>query len=185
MTGLRRCVLGAQTKCACAPEHFRISEGSPGRRRPRSGRDRVAVARRPQSRSPAMKALVWHKPTDIRCETVPDPKIEHPRDAIIRVTSCAICGSDLHLYNGFMPGMKNGDIMGHEFMGEVVEVGPRGQGQAQGRRPRRRALHDHLRRVRAVPARQFLGLRDAPTATRTWPTRSSATRPRACSATPI
>ncbi len=71
-----------------------------------------------------MKALVWHKPTDIRCEEVPDPKIEEPRDAIIRVTTCAICGSDLHLYNGYMPGMVNGDIVGHEFMGEVVEVGP-------------------------------------------------------------
>jgi threonine dehydrogenase-like Zn-dependent dehydrogenase len=55
---------------------------------------------------------------------VPDPQIEHPRDAIIKVTSCAICGSDLHLYNGFMPGMQSGDIVGHEMMGEVVEVGP-------------------------------------------------------------
>ena len=52
------------------------------------------------------------------------PRIEHPRDAIIKVTSCAICGSDLHLYDGYMPGMENGDVMGHEFMGEVVEVGP-------------------------------------------------------------
>jgi threonine dehydrogenase-like Zn-dependent dehydrogenase len=71
-----------------------------------------------------MKALVWHKPSDIRCEEVPDPKIEDPRDAIIRVTTCAICGSDLHLYNGYMPGMMNGDVVGHEFMGEVMEVGP-------------------------------------------------------------
>jgi threonine dehydrogenase-like Zn-dependent dehydrogenase len=70
-----------------------------------------------------MKALRWHGKHDIRCETVPDPEIEHPRDAIIKVTSCAICGSDLHLYDGFMPGMRSGDIMGHEFMGEVVEVG--------------------------------------------------------------
>src|SRR3569833_1622425 len=70
-----------------------------------------------------MKALTWHGKGDMRCEAVPDPTIEHPRDAIIRVTSCAICGSDLHLYDGFMPGMENGDIMGHEFMGEVVEVG--------------------------------------------------------------
>jgi threonine dehydrogenase-like Zn-dependent dehydrogenase len=70
-----------------------------------------------------MRALRYHGKHDIRCDTVPDPKIEQPRDAIIRVTSCAICGSDLHLYNGFVPGMKNGDIMGHEFMGEVVEVG--------------------------------------------------------------
>ena len=71
-----------------------------------------------------MKALVWHKPSDIRCEEVPDPKIEEPGDAIIRVTLCAICGSDLHLFNGYMPGMMNGDIVGHETMGEVVEVGP-------------------------------------------------------------
>jgi threonine dehydrogenase-like Zn-dependent dehydrogenase len=70
-----------------------------------------------------MKALRWHGKGDIRCETVPDPQIEQPRDAIIKVTSCAICGSDLHLYNHFMPGMKKGDIVGHEFMGEVVEVG--------------------------------------------------------------
>ena len=71
-----------------------------------------------------MKALRWHGKKDIRCDDdVPDPIIEDPRDAIIKVTSCAICGSDLHLYDGFMPGMKNGDIMGHEFMGEVVEVG--------------------------------------------------------------
>ena len=70
-----------------------------------------------------MKALRWHGKKDIRCDTVPDPKIEHPRDAIIKVSSCAICGSDLHLYDGFMPGMESGDIMGHEFMGEVVEVG--------------------------------------------------------------
>lgn len=71
-----------------------------------------------------MKALCWHGKHDVRCETVPDPKIEHPRDAIIKVTSCAICGSDLHLFNGVMPEMQSGDILGHETMGEVVEVGP-------------------------------------------------------------
>jgi threonine dehydrogenase-like Zn-dependent dehydrogenase len=70
-----------------------------------------------------MKALVWQGTADIRCETVPDPRIEHERDAIIKVTSCAICGSDLHLFDHFMPGMQSGDIMGHETMGEVVEVG--------------------------------------------------------------
>ncbi len=70
-----------------------------------------------------MKALCWEGVGDIRYETVPDPKMEDGRDAIVQVTSCAICGSDLHLYDGFMPGMKHGDIMGHEFMGEVVEVG--------------------------------------------------------------
>jgi threonine dehydrogenase-like Zn-dependent dehydrogenase len=71
-----------------------------------------------------MKALCWHGKKDIRCDTVPDPRIEDPRDAIVKVSSCAICGSDLHLFDGFVPGMERGDIMGHEFMGEVVEVGP-------------------------------------------------------------
>jgi threonine dehydrogenase-like Zn-dependent dehydrogenase len=70
-----------------------------------------------------MRALVWHGTTDIRCDSVPDPAIEHPRDAIVKVTTCAICGSDLHLHDNFMPGMEKGDIVGHEFMGEVVEVG--------------------------------------------------------------
>ena len=70
-----------------------------------------------------MKALCWHGKMDIRYDTVPDPTIEDDRDAIIKVSSCAICGSDLHLYDGIMPGMKHGDIVGHETMGEVVEVG--------------------------------------------------------------
>ena len=71
-----------------------------------------------------MRALRWHGKKDIRCDyDVPDPILEDARDAIIKVTSCAICGSDLHLYDGFMPGMMHGDIMGHEFMGEVVELG--------------------------------------------------------------
>ena len=70
-----------------------------------------------------MKALVWHGTTDVRCDAVPDPVIEDGRDAIIKVTSCAICGSDLHLYDHFIPGMQSGDILGHETMGEVVEVG--------------------------------------------------------------
>ncbi|MEA2858945.1 MAG: hypothetical protein QOC72_984 [Methylobacteriaceae bacterium] len=70
-----------------------------------------------------MKALVWHGKEDIRCDTVSDPEIEHPRDAIVKVTSCAICGSDLHLFHNYIPAMLPGDIMGHEMMGEVVEVG--------------------------------------------------------------
>ena len=70
-----------------------------------------------------MKALCWHGTNDIRCDSVPDPKIEDGRDVIIKVTSCAICGSDLHLMDGLMPTMKSGDILGHEFMGEVVETG--------------------------------------------------------------
>jgi threonine dehydrogenase-like Zn-dependent dehydrogenase len=70
-----------------------------------------------------MKALTWHGKHDIRCESVPDPEIEDGRDAIIKVTACAICGSDLHLFNGVMPDMHSGDIMGHETMGEVVALG--------------------------------------------------------------
>jgi threonine dehydrogenase-like Zn-dependent dehydrogenase len=74
-------------------------------------------------RSPTMKALTWHGKSDIRCETVPDPTIQDGRDAIIKVTACAICGSDLHLFDGVMPTMEKGDVLGHETMGEVVEVG--------------------------------------------------------------
>ena len=70
-----------------------------------------------------MKALCWHGTGDIRCDTVPDPTIEDARDVIIKVSSCAICGSDLHLMDGQMPTMESGDVLGHEFMGEVVEVG--------------------------------------------------------------
>ena len=70
-----------------------------------------------------MKALCWYGRKDVRVENVPDPTILNPRDAIIKVTSTAICGSDLHLYDEYIPTMEKGDILGHEFMGEVVEVG--------------------------------------------------------------
>ena len=70
-----------------------------------------------------MKALTWHGTKDVRVDTVDDPEIINPRDAIIRITSTAICGSDLHLYDGVIPGVKPGDVLGHEFMGEVVEIG--------------------------------------------------------------
>jgi threonine dehydrogenase-like Zn-dependent dehydrogenase len=70
-----------------------------------------------------MKALCWMGKNDVRVETVPDPEILNKRDAILRITSTAICGSDLHLYGGFVPTMESGDILGHEFMGEVVEIG--------------------------------------------------------------
>lgn len=70
-----------------------------------------------------MKALCWHGKSDVRIDNVADPKIEDDRDAIIRITTTAICGSDLHLFDGFMPTLKQGDILGHEPMGEVVEVG--------------------------------------------------------------
>lgn len=71
-----------------------------------------------------MRALTWYGKHDVRIETVDDPEILNPRDAIIKVSSTAICGSDLHLYDGYIPTMQAGDILGHEFMGEVVEVGP-------------------------------------------------------------
>jgi threonine dehydrogenase-like Zn-dependent dehydrogenase len=70
-----------------------------------------------------MKALCWYGKHDVRVENVPEPKILNPRDAIIKVTTTCICGSDLHLYDGVIPTMMEGDILGHEFMGEVVEVG--------------------------------------------------------------
>jgi len=70
-----------------------------------------------------MKALCWYGTHKVRVENVPDPQIINPRDAIIKITSTAICGSDLHLYDGYIPTMEKGDILGHEFMGEVVEVG--------------------------------------------------------------
>lgn len=71
-----------------------------------------------------MKATCWTGRNSVEVEEVPDPKIMNARDAIVRITSTAICGSDLHLYDGYMPTMQKGDILGHEFMGEVVDVGP-------------------------------------------------------------
>lgn len=70
-----------------------------------------------------MKAVCWQGANSVTVETVPDPKIINPRDAIIKVTATTICGSDLHIYDGFIPSMQPGDIIGHEFMGEVVEIG--------------------------------------------------------------
>jgi threonine dehydrogenase-like Zn-dependent dehydrogenase len=70
-----------------------------------------------------MRAACWEGKETIRVETVPDPAILNPRDAIIKVTTTAICGSDLHIYDGYIPTMHKGDVLGHEFMGEVVDVG--------------------------------------------------------------
>jgi threonine dehydrogenase-like Zn-dependent dehydrogenase len=70
-----------------------------------------------------MRAVCWHGKGDVRVDTVPDPKIEHPRDVIIKITACAICGSDLHLLDGYQPTMEKGDVLGHENMGEVIELG--------------------------------------------------------------
>ena len=81
-----------------------------------------------------MKALCWYGAGDVRVERVPDPELVNDRDAILKVTSTAICGSDLHLFDGFMPTMRQGDILGHEFMGEVVEVGAKVTNLAPGDR---------------------------------------------------
>jgi len=70
-----------------------------------------------------MRAVCWEGKGDVQVHNVPDPKILNPRDAVIKITTTAICGSDLHLYDGYIPTMQKGDILGHEFMGEVVEVG--------------------------------------------------------------
>ena len=84
---------------------------------------------------------------------MPDPKILNPRDAIVRITSTCICGSDLHLYNGLMPTMEQGDIMGHEFMGEVVEIGAGvDREKLKSWRPRGCALHHCLRAMLLLPA---------------------------------
>lgn len=79
-----------------------------------------------------MKALCWQGKKDLRCEEVPDPIIEAPRDAIVEVTSCAICGSDLHLWDGLVPTMCKGDVMGHEMMGRIVDVGKEANGSGGG-----------------------------------------------------
>ena len=70
-----------------------------------------------------MRALCWFGKNEVRVEDVPEPKILNPHDAIVKISSTAICGSDLHLYDGYIPTMEKGDILGHEFMGEVVEIG--------------------------------------------------------------
>jgi threonine dehydrogenase-like Zn-dependent dehydrogenase len=72
-----------------------------------------------------MRANCWMGRNTVKVRDVPDPTILNQRDAIIKVSSTAICGSDLHLYDGYIPTMEKGDILGHEFMGQVVEVGPR------------------------------------------------------------
>ena len=104
-----------------------------------------------------MRALCWHGKGDVRVDTVPDPKIEHSRDAVIKITACAICGSDLHLLDGYQPTMESGDILGHENMGEVVELGSEVT-NLKDRRQGGGALHDQLRAVLVLPAGHVLGL---------------------------
>jgi NADPH:quinone reductase-like Zn-dependent oxidoreductase len=131
-----------------------------------------------------MKALVWHGKEDVRCDTVSDPSIEHPRDAILKVTSCAICGSDLHLFHNFIPAMLPGDIMGHEMMGEVVEVGSGVNGRLKEASALSYRSQSSVESVSSASAATFPSAR-RPTETRKWPIRYSAMRPLACSATHI
>ena len=105
-----------------------------------------------------MKALCWHGKSDVRVDTVPDPKIEDPRDAIVRITSTCICGSDLHLYDGYMPTMEAGDVLGHEPMGVVEEVG-KSVTKSQDGRPRGRPVHDLVRDLLVLRAAALLALR--------------------------
>jgi len=127
-----------------------------------------------------MKALVWHGTNDVRVERVPDPQLINPRDAIVKVTTTAICGSDLHLLDGFIPTMKPGDILGHEFMGEVVDVG-------KGNHKLKSATASWCRsrsRAGAVSSVNAASGRRATTPTRTRRSSSNCTdmRARACSA---
>ena len=92
-----------------------------------------------------MRALTWQGTHDVRVDSVPDPEIVNPRDAILKVTSTAICGSDLHLYDGVIPGVIPGDILGHEFMGEVVETGSPEQVLGTPTEPRTRAFISAVR----------------------------------------
>src|SRR5258708_17838108 len=84
---------------------------------------RLMPACGPRTRGKPMKAVVWHDVGDVRLDTVPEPKLEHPTDAIVRITTAAICGTDLHFIRGTVPGMRPGEIIGHEGVGVVEEVG--------------------------------------------------------------
>src|SRR5207244_3730662 len=99
--------------------------------------------------------LVWHGTNDVRVERVPDPKILNGRDAIVKITSSAICGSDLHLLDGYIPTMQTGDILGHEFMGEVVEVGAENKKLKVGDR-----VVGPLKIVNGIPDEKVLFLSD-------------------------
>src|SRR3569832_276957 len=106
-------------KAACASTRVGRRKATRSRRESHYSRDECANGKE----DAVMKANCWHGKKSVRVEDVPDPRIMNSRDAIVRITSTAICGSDLHLYNGFVPSMEKGDVLGHEFMGEVMEVG--------------------------------------------------------------
>ena len=108
-----------------------------------------------------MKAVTWHGRRDVRVDEVPDPAIQDATDCIVRITSTAICGSDLHLYEVFGPFLEEGDILGHEPMGVVEEVGP-GVTRPQGRRPGGHPVQRLLRRLLDVRPGPALAVRDDP-----------------------
>jgi D-arabinose 1-dehydrogenase-like Zn-dependent alcohol dehydrogenase len=130
-----------------------------------------------------MKALCWHGTNDIRCDSVPDPKIEDGRDIIIKVTSCAICGSDLHLMDGLMPTMKSGDILGHEFMGEVIETGS--AHNSLGRAIGSSSPSTSIAVSAANASSAIIRCVSDPIAMRRWRLNSSAIQRPACLVTPI
>jgi len=130
-----------------------------------------------------MKANCWMGVNRVQVVDVPDPTLLNPRDAIVKITSTAICGSDLHLLDGYIPTMERGDVMGHEFMGEVVEVGP---GAASKLSVGDRVVVPFPIACGACLACEPSSTRCARTRTRTpgWPRRCSGSPPAGCSATP-
>ena len=131
--------------------------------RPRPARSPPPTGSRPHAPTPAeedipMRALYWNGVNDLRVETVPDPTIVNPHDAILQVTMSTTCGSDLHFIDGYIPTMKPGDVIGHEFMGEVVETRPRGEEGQEGR-PRGRPVLHRLRPVLVLQEPALLAVR--------------------------
>ena len=104
-----------------------------------------------------MKAVCWMGTGKLETLNVPDPTLLNPHDAIIKITRTAICGSDLHLYDGVIPTIEAGDILGHEFMGLVEEIG-RGCQESEMRRPRRRSVHDCLWKLCILQKEALVGL---------------------------
>lgn len=113
-----------------------------------------------------MKALAWHGKGSMRCDTVPDPKIEHPRDAIIKVTACAILGSDLHIYDEIIPSMQHGDGWVMKRWARSSKSGSKAE--TEGRRQSRRSVHHFLWRMFLLQARIFSLAVNAPTPTGRW-----------------
>ena len=143
-----------------APPEAVASKPARSRRRRASRRAALAHRSRDARGEVAMRAVCWQRSRrSRRREACRIRRILNPRDAIVKVTATAICGSDLHLYDGYIPTMYRGDILGHEFMGEVVEVGARRR-QSRGRRSRGRAVSDRLRQLFLLRARDVFAVRE-------------------------